>query len=231
MLKQLIFTFLFFSIVISASGQENFVLKGLIFRSASSQRIGNVSVENKQKVLATFTDDFGSFTIKAQIGDTLIFKKDGFSEQEKVITIKQNLVIYLNAALVLEEVVIKERTKKAEQQEILDGYRSKGVFFNGNPPFLAYIFSPLTALNELIGKDANNAKRFGNYLSRENAESNVDKHFNISIIKTAIKIKDNELAEFMFLHRPKPEQVTYWNYYDDLAYVRKAYQVYLKRKK
>jgi len=231
MLKQLIFTFLFFSIVISASGQENFVLKGLIFRCASLQRIGNVRVENKQKVLATFTDDFGSFTIKAQIGDTLIFKKDGFSEQEKVITIKQNLVIYLNAALVLEEVVIKERTKKAEQQEILDGYRSKGVFFNGNPPLLAYIFSPLTALNELIGKDANNAKRFGNYLSRENAESNVDKHFNISIIKTAIKIKDNELAEFMFLHRPKPEQVTYWNYYDDLAYVRKAYQVYLKRKK
>lgn len=231
MLKQLIFTFLLIFIVMSASGQQFFALKGLIFRSASSQRIGNVSIENKQKNLATFSDNFGGFTIKVQIGDTLIFRKEGFSELEKIISAKQNIVIYLNAVQVLAEVVVKEKSKKLEQKEILDGYRSKGVYYNGNPPLLVYIFNPLTALNELIGRDANNAKRFGNYVARENAESDVDRHFNPSIIKTAVKIKDNELAEFMFLHRPKPEQVLYWNYYDDLAYVRKVYQVYLKRKK
>lgn len=231
MLKQLFFSFLLFLIAISTSGQENFMLKGLIFRTATSQRIAKVSVENKTANKLIYTDDWGSFTIEAKLGDTLIFRKEGFSELEKIIAVKQNLVIYLNAAQVLAEVVVKEKSKKLEQQEILDGYRSKGVFYNGNPPLLVYIFSPLTALNELLGKDANNAKRFGNYVARENAESNVDSHFNPSIIKTAVKIKDDELAEFMYLHRPKPEQVIYWNYYDDLAYVRKAYQVYLKRKK
>ena len=231
MLKPLFFSFLLLSLAISASGQVNFVLKGLIFRTATSQRIAKVSIENKTADKLVYSDDLGNFSINANIGDTLIFKKEGFSEQEKVISIKQNLVIYLNAAQVLAEVVVKEQSKKREQQEILDGYRSKGVFYNGNPPLLVYIFSPLTALNELIGKDANNAKRFGNYVARENAESKVDTHFNPAIIRTAVKIKDNELAEFMYLHRPKPEQVIYWNYYDALAYVRKAYQDYLKRKK
>ena len=219
------------SLAISASGQATFMLKGLIFRTATSQRIVKVSVENKTADKLVYSDALGNFSIDANIGDTIVFKKEGFSEQEKVIAVKQNLVIYLNAAQVLAEVVVKEQSKKLEQQEILDGYRSKGVFYNGNPPLLVYIFSPLTALNELIGKDANNAKRFGNYINRENAESNVDTHFNPTIIRTAVKIKDNELAEFMYLHRPKPEHVIYWNYYDDLAYVRKAYQVYLKRKK
>ena len=231
MLKPLLLSFLLFLVAISASGQSNFVLKGLIFRTATSQRVGKVSVENKTAEKQSYSDEMGSFTIEAKLGDTLIFRKDGFSELEKIIAKRQNLVIYLNAAQVLAEVVVKEQSKKREQQEILDGYRSKGVFYNGNPPLLVYIFSPLTALNELIGKDANNAKRFGNYVARENAESNVDTHFNPTIIRTAVKIKDNELAEFMYLHRPKPEQVIYWNYYDDLAYVRKVYQVYLKRKK
>lgn len=231
MLKQLFFSFILFSIAISAIGQENFVLKGLIFRISTSQRLANVRVQNKNLDLITFSDDWGNFSIKAQLGDTLIFLREGFSEQEKVITAKQNLIIYLNAAQVLREVVVKGQTKKAEQQEILDGYRSKGVYYNGNPPLLVYIFNPLTAINELIGRDANNARRFGNYVARENAESDVDKHFNTSIIKTAVKIKDDELAEFMFLHRPKPEEVTYRNYYDDLAYVRRAYEVFLKKKK
>ena len=231
MLRSLFPFFLLFSIAISASGQVNFVVKGLIFRTATIQRLSKVSVENKTANKLVYSDVLGNFSIDANIGDTLIFKKEGFSEQEKVISIKQNLVIYLNAAQVLAEVVVKEQSKKREQQEILDGYRSKGVFYNGNPPLLVYIFSPLTALNELIGKDANNAKRLGNYVARENAESNVDTHFNPAVIKTAVKIKDNELAEFMYLHRPKPEQVIYWNYYDDLAYVRKVYQVYLMRKK
>ena len=188
MLKSLFPFFLLFSIAISASGQVNFVVKGLIFRTATIQRLAKVSVENKTANKLVYSDVLGNFSIDANIGDTLIFKKEGFSEQEKVISIKQNLVIYLNAAQVLAEVVVKEQSKKREQQEILDGYRSKGVFYNGNPPLLVYIFSPLTALNELIGKDANNAKRFGNYIARENAESNVDTHFNPTIIRTAVKI-------------------------------------------
>jgi hypothetical protein len=220
--------FIFFSLTTIA--QQKVILKGLIFKKGTSQRLQDISVENKATKESVFSDEWGNFSISANIGDTLLFKKEGLQDFEKIIQDKQNLIIYLQTPILLEEVVVKQKTTKQEQQEILDGYRSKGVYYNGNPPLLVYLFNPLTALHELLGKDANNAKNFGNYIQRENAESRVDAHFNEQIIKTSIKIKDNELVEFMYLYRPKPEEVTYRNTYDDMAYIKKSYRTYLKRK-
>jgi hypothetical protein len=220
--------FIFFSL--STIAEQKIILKGLIFKKGTSQRLQDISIENKASKEFILSDEWGNFSISANIGDTLLFKKEGLQEFEKIIQDKQNLIIYLEAPILLEEVVVKQKTTKQEQKEILDGYRSKGVYYNGNPPLLVYIFNPLTALHELLGKDANNAKKFGSYIQRENAESRVDTHFNEQIIKTSIKIKDSELVEFMYLYRPKPEEVTYRNTYDDMAYIKKSYRAYLKRK-
>lgn len=220
--------FIFFGL--STIAQQKIILKGLIFKKGTSQRLQDISIENKASKEFILSDEWGNFSISANIGDTLLFKKEGLQEFEKIIQDKQNLIIYLEAPILLEEVVVKQKTTKQEQKEILDGYRSKGVYYNGNPPLLVYIFNPLTALHELLGKDANNAKKFGSYIQRENAESRVDAHFNEQIIKTSIKIKDSELVEFMYLYRPKPEEVTYRNTYDDMAYIKKSYRAYLKRK-
>jgi len=214
-----------------ANAQQKFVIKGLVFEKGSTTRVERVNVEIKRNHTFTKTDEWGNFEIEVSIGDTLIFSKLNYDTVEKVIVAKQNLVIYLNKSIALNEVVVKEQSKAKQQQEILDGYRSKGVFFNGDPPILAYIFSPLTALHELLGTDANNARRFGNYIERENAQSLVDRHFNEAVIRKAIKIPDTELVEFMYLYRPNPEEVAYWNYYDDMNYVKKSYAKFLKRQK
>lgn len=231
MFKKLFLSVLFISLSISLFAQDKMLLKGLIFKKGTSQRLSNVRIENKVSKDFTLSDEWGNFSIQTSLGDTLTFSKDGLQELEKSILAKQNLIIYMDATLMLEEVVVKEKSKPLQQKEILDGYRSKGVFYNGKPPLLAYIFSPLTALNELIGKDANNARRFGNYIERENAENNVDLHFNVQVIKKSVPIKDEEMIEFMYLYRPKPEQVTYWNNYDNMNYVRKSYTAYLMKKK
>lgn len=211
--------------------QTSFSIKGLVFETGTSNRLAQVYVTNKNSKELKTSDEWGNFNITVNLGDTLIFAKNGYQEQYKAIAAKQNLVIYLGKAIILEEVLVKQQTKKAQQQEILDGFRSKGVYYNGKPPLLAYFFTPLTALNEIIGKDANNARRFGNYIANENAETRVDNHFNERIIKESVKIKETELVEFMYLYRPKPEDVIYRNHYDDMAYIRKAYQEYLKRKR
>ncbi len=206
-------------------------IKGLVFEKGSTARIERVNVSTKNSSAIAKTDEWGNFEIEVNIGDTLLFSKANYEEVEKPILAKQNLIIYLTKAIQLSEVVIKGQSKAKQQQEILDGYRSKGVFFNGDPPILAYIFMPLTALHELLGNDANNAKKFGNYIQRENAETMVDRHFNELVIRKAIKIPDSELVEFMYLHRPKPEEVLYWNYYDDMNYIKKSYAKFKNRKK
>ena len=215
----------------SAFAQQDILIKGLVFEKGNTSRIESASVTNRRTNTFTTTDEWGNFEIHVNIGDTLLFSKVNYDDFTKVITVKQNLIIYLTKAIALNEVVIKGQSKAAEQKEILDGYRSKGVYYNGNPPILAYIFSPLTALNELLGTDANNARRFENYIGRENAESLVDRHFNKIVIKKSIEIPDSDLAEFMYLYRPKPEEVQYWNYYDDMNYIRKSYSKFLNRKK
>jgi hypothetical protein len=209
--------------------QEHLLLKGLIFKKGTSQRLSNVTIENKQSKIKSESDEYGTFSMKVNIGDTLYFYKYGLQNEAAIITRKQNLIIYMSENLILKEVVVKAKSKQQEQKEILGDFRSKGVFYNGKPPLLAYIFTPLTALNELLGKDANNARRFGNYIGRENAESDVDRHFNDVVIKKAISIKDENLVEFKYLYRPKPEDVTYRNVYDDMKYVKDCYQKYKKR--
>jgi hypothetical protein len=210
--------------------QEHIHLKGLIFKKGTSERLSKVTIENKLSKIKSESDEFGNFSMEVNIGDTLYFYRYGLQDEKAIISKKQNLIIYMSKILVLKEVVVKAKSKQQEQKEILRDFRSKGVFYNGKPPLLAYIFTPLTALNELLGKDANNARRFGNYIGRENAEVEVDRHFNDVIIKKAIPIKEGNLVEFKYLYRPKPEDVTYRNAYDDMKYVKDCYQKYKKTK-
>lgn len=229
-LNSLLLFFFLLAFVSIAAAQEKMLIKGLIFETASTKRIENVNISIKGTQLFTTSDEWGNFEIAVKLGDTLLFGKNNFEDQQRAITTKQNLIIYLKKAIALEEVVVKGQTKAAQQKEILDGYRSKGVFYNGNPPILMYVFSPLTALHELLGTDANNAKKFGSYIQRENAQSVVDRHFNKDVIHKAIEIPEKDLVEFMYLYRPKPKDVTYWNYYDDMNYVKKSYAKFLKHK-
>ncbi len=217
--------------VFRLQAQTNFNLKGIIFKKGATTRLSDVKILNANTKQQVKSDEYGVFAIDATIGDTIQFIMLNYQYTEKVIVLKQNLIIYLNPNLVLDEVVVKGQTQKAAQKEILDGYRSKGVYYQGQPSFLSFIFTPLTALYELVGKDPNNARRFGEYVQRENAQTEVDKKFNSLFIKNNIPIKEEQLVEFMYLYRPKPQQVIDWNDYDAIRYIKKSYTEYLKREK
>lgn len=206
--------------------QEVFILKGIVFKNNSTDRVVNATIANTNKQTTTQTDEFGTFAIVVALGDTLNVSKTGFQEIDKIISKKQNIIVYLNTATVLTEVVVKAKSVKQEQKDILAGYKSKGVYNNGKTPFLMYIFNPLTALQNLLSKDAKNAKTFYKYISRENGESFVDGKFNISLIKNNTNINESDIAEFMYMYRPKYVDIKYWNEYDAINYIKKSYLKY-----
>jgi hypothetical protein len=211
--------------------QEKFMVKGIVFKNNSTDRVINATVANTSQNTITQTDDFGTFAIEVTLGDTLNISKTSFQEINKVIVKKQNILVYLNKATELTEVVVKAKSIKQEQKEILAGYKSKGVYNNGKTPFLMYIFNPLSALQNLLSKDAKNAKTFYKYISRENGESFVDGKFNIELIKANTNINETDIAEFMYAYRPKYLDVKYWNDYDAINYIKKAYLKYKEGKK
>lgn len=219
-----------FFLCLTGWAQEIFELKGIVFQYGGTERVDNATVYNQTRRLSSTTDDFGTFSVRAALGDTLLISKSNYQETTKTVLKKQNIILYLKLALQLNEVVVKAKSVKQEQLEILDGYRAKGVYNNGKTPFLMYIFSPLTALNNLLGNDAKNARNFSKYIARENAETVVDRRFNITLIKNNTSIKETDMAEFMYLYRPKYEVVKYWNDYDAINYIKKSFKKYQKAK-
>ncbi len=207
-------------------GQETFVIKGIIFKKESSNRVEFATIQNLKSSNSVKSDEWGTFSIDAKLGDSVKIIKNNFQEYTVVITKKQNLIIYLTPAYQLNEVKVTAQTTKQQQQEILDGYRAKGVYNNGKIPFLMYIFNPLTALQNLIGADANNARTFYKYIQRENKDAFVDNKFNKELIQKNIPIKEDEIVEYMYKYRPKYEDVLYWNQYDAINYIKKSYQKY-----
>ena len=129
MFKKLLLLSFFLICLHQLFAQENILLKGLIFKKGTSQRLSKVTIENKQTKIKSESDEFGNFSIEVNIGDTLYFYKYGLQDQEYIIIKKQNLIIFLSENLVLEEVVVKEKSKQQEQKEILADFRSKGVFY------------------------------------------------------------------------------------------------------
>ncbi len=230
-MKKLFVLFVLFGVYFPLLAQDAFELKGIIFHNESKQRVNEVSVQSLKTNLTSASDSWGTFNIETFVGDTLVFSKAGFQDVIKPIIGKQNLVIYLSPVIMLDEVTVKEKSKAAEQQEILDAFRGKGVYFNGSPPLLFSLFHPLTAIHELLSKDAANAKRFSNHIARENAQSMVDVKFNKNLILKHSPIKEEDLAEFMYYYRPSPEQVAKWNEYDVIKYIKDSYQRFLKEKR
>jgi hypothetical protein len=211
--------------------QQNFTVKGIVFKNGSTDRIISATITNTTQHSTTQTDEFGTFAIVVALGDTLNISKTSFQEINKVIAKKQNMLVYLNNATVLTEVVVKAKSIKQEQKEILAGYKSKGVYNNGKTPFLMYIFNPLSALQNLLSKDAKNAKTFYKYISRENGEDFIDGKFNIMLIKNNTNINETDIAEFMYTYRPTYLDVKYWNDYDAIKYIKNSFLKYQETKK
>jgi len=126
----------------------------------------------------------------------------------------------------LNEVVIVGQTKKQALNDIKRDFKNKGSFYAGKPPFLAFIFSPLTALYELFGRTPKNARRFNNYYVTELQQTHIDGLFNKAIINKHTGLVDKELENFMINYRPDYERAKNWAQYDAIKWIVDSHKKY-----
>ena len=79
--------------------------------------------------------------------------------------------------------------------ELREQYRKKGSYYAGKPPLLSYIFQPLTALYELVGKTPGQARRFNAYYNTELQQSEIDRRFNSYNIRTITGLEGIDLKK------------------------------------
>lgn len=204
------------------------VLKGVIFDQGGAVRIGSASVMNLRSGDKTISNDLGLFSIKAEISDTLKISRTGYSDNLQIVRSKADLIIKLQRQIQLSEVQVLGKTTKQELDEVKEQYQKKGSFYSGKPPVLAYLFTPLTALYELVGKTPNQARRFNAYYTREMLEVEIDRRFNASRITSVTGLVGEDLKNFIFMYRPGHQLISDMDDYALTLYIMKSFDSFNK---
>ncbi len=208
-----------------ASAQE---AKGTTYRKISNDRLSAVKVTNLKNRIAATSDELGNYTIRANIGDTLEFTKPDYTVQKQEYE-GFSMVVYMQPEFKLGEVRITGQTKKQELKEIMGAYRSKGTFYNGKPPALSFLTSPITGFYELFGKNPGRARRFATFAKREVEASEVDRRYNKPLVMRITGLKDTaQVQKFMDYWRPSFEDLKIWADYDLIKHIKTNFEYFLK---
>jgi len=213
-----------------ALGQTLQAVNGITFNNKLMGRVAQVTITNLQHRSVVFSTDIGTFSIKAALGDTLLFQKIGFTEQRLVADPQKDLFVYLVPAIVLEDVVVKAKTRKLEQQEVMDTYRSKGIYYDGKPPALSFLSSPLTGIYEMFGKGPKQARHFANYIAQENQQVEINKRYTRELVRRITKLPDEEISTFMLAYNPPYKEFLKWNDYELIQFINTSFEGYKRSK-
>lgn len=206
--------------------QQDFMLTGVLFERGANVRIALAEVKNKRSGFSAGSNDMGIFSIKADIGDTLLVMKRNFNDLEIVVRSNKDLVLYLNRGTTLNEVVVTGQTKKQALEELKKDFKDKGSFYGGKPPFLSFLASPFTALYELFGKTPKQARRFNRMYQTEMQDNVVDQFFNKTTINEHTGLTGKVLENFMVDYRPSYERAKNWTNYDAVKWINDSFKKY-----
>jgi len=205
--------------------QESGTIRGIVVESGTSKRLGSATISNVSTGQSSASNSLGTFEIEATVGDSLEVSLMGYeTAHAEVKTLSDILIDMRPGSILLEQVDVNRMSKEAELRDAMRGYRKQGVYFDGKPPALAYIFNPITSLYELFGRTPRNARRFHNYMEKELAETDVDRKFSRTRIQELTGLTDDDLTNFMFWYRPSYEKSQYWGEYDITAYIMQSFE-------
>lgn len=220
------FSMLFVLSSATAFAQQEFMLNGVLLENGTKIRVALGEISNKRNRYSVGSNDMGLFQIRAVVGDTLEIIKRGFNDVQVVVASTKDMVITLNRGTTLNEVVINGQSKKQALDAIKNDFKNKGSFYDGKPPLLSFIFSPLTAIYELFGRTPRNARRFNNMYVSELQNNQVDLLFNKSTINKNTGLEGKELENFMVNYRPDYEKAKNWTVYDATKWIKDSYKNY-----
>jgi len=216
-----------------AFAQQALTIKGVVFiKSPSSNgRISQALITNLNSKVLMVSDELGGFKINAAVGDTLLITKSDYTPEKRVVVNSDDLAIYMQPIIKLNEVTIKEMSKKQELNDVMRQYRSDGIFNDGKSlPAWTFINSPLTGLYNLFGKEPAEARRFAAFSKDELETDEVSRRYTKELVKSVTKLPDDEVVKFMQTFTPSYEDVKSWNDYQLIMYIKKSFAYYEKNK-
>lgn len=199
---------------------------GAVMEYEVGKRVAAAEIINLNSEEKTLTNTMGVFSIKGQQGDTLKISKLNYKDAITVLGGNEDVVVRLHPSLQLKEVNVYGRSKKDQLEDVMDDFRKKGNYYNGKPPALAYVFTPISALYGLLGKTPKNARRFQSYMDFELEQSLVDRKFTTHLVEECTGLTGEDLINFMSIYRPSFQQAEKWKEYDARTYIMRAFDIF-----
>lgn len=215
----------------TVQAQQDSTISGLVLEKGSNTRIPQANVTNLRTQEVVVSNNYGVFAIDVIVGDSLSISKVGYGPVKTRINTLEDILIDLQAGTQIETVVVTGRTREAEMREMLEDYGKKGVHNGGHNKFGTYLASPATALYNLFGQEAKNAKRFEKYMGQELEASKIDRVFNKALVSRITKLQGDELRSFMDLYRPSHSSIERWGEYDLLNYINRSFKLWVEQGK
>jgi len=217
--------------MMSAKAQSIYNIRGVIYSKGATARVATATITNTRSKAVAFSNDIGLFNIAAAVGDTLEFTSMGFTKTNQIVFGPADMAIFMIPITQLNEVTIKGQTKKQQLDEVVNIYRSKGLYFDGRPPlhvFSPISGSPITGFYELFGRDARNIRRFIKYSKAEQAAAQDLAKYNKVIVKKITGLPDDEVQKFIDTYHPSHEELLKWGDYEVIAYIKRSLESYRK---
>ncbi len=206
-------------------------VKGVIFKKSTNDRISQALVNDLNNKVIMMSDELGMFSISASVGDTLVITKNNYTPLRITVLNKDDIALYMQPVIELNQVTIKGETKKQELNDVMKQYKSQGVFNDGKSlPFWEFVNSPITGIYNLFGKSPGQARRFAEYSKVELENTAVDRRYTKDLVKSITKLPDDEVVNFMQLYTPSYQDIKEWNDYKLITYIKKNLAYYQKTK-
>jgi len=209
-----------------ASAQQQLTIHGVTSRRLSVERVPQVLINNLKTKDLTMSDELGWFTVKASVGDTLLFTKTDYTDQKIVIANGSDIPVYMQPVIKLATVTVKGQSERQEMNDVMADYKKQGVFYNGKAPALSFLTSPLTGLYELFGAGPARARRFAEYSKNEAEYAEIRRRYTLSLVKRVTRVSDSVAKRFMEYYTPSYDDLKGWNDYDLMKQIKSNFEYY-----
>lgn len=182
---------------------------GIVFDKNSQDRIARINVVNLNTGKSVYNNLNGVFTIEAEPGDRLVFKKQDYYNDTVKIESHLPLAIYLSrTAIQLREVTIKDSMLTPSAKMALSkkqNSRAYGTLANRDvisTPTMGGAGLSIDALWNSFSREGKNAANLRDYIDQDYKQDVIDYRFNRALTGKITGLKDKQLTDFMQKYRP-----------------------------
>jgi hypothetical protein len=203
------------------------IMKGKVYDMKTNQPMPNVNIVNTFTETGMTTDSSGTFTINAEKGHLIEFRRIGYKivrVRIEAVALPYYSIAMREGAFDIEEIQItgkNYRTDSIENRETykwaIDHYKLEGLDIVQHP------FDALSKRNRQIWAFQ---KRY-EYFEKEKF---VDYVFNAKLIRKITKVDSTDMETYRRYYRPTYEQVKTWTEYEFLEYIKRTAAAFLRKR-